>query len=163
MPTTRTHQASCRGNPLHTALISVPFLQQHAPFSPPEPRMCSSGASRRGLCGPFCYGGDNCRGCAGRWGWPLASCLSVFASFGGCQPTGGQGQVPGQLAMGPLGPEAGGSPLVDRGAPGTDRLERGLQNGTCQHQCPCGRMSSPVGGPSSLLPPQEALKMNRWA
>lgn len=43
------------------------------------------------------------------------------------------------------GPETGASLPVGGKAPGINRPEEGLQNGTCQHQCPHDMMSSKNG------------------
>ena len=59
---------------------------------------------------------------------------------GSCWPAGRLGHVPAWLAMWPEGPVAG--LLVGGQASSANRVERGLQNGTCQSQYPCGRASS---------------------
>ena len=61
----------------------------------------------------------------------------------------------------------GSDPAGGQVSPGANRLERGLQNGTLQDQCPCGRTSfsngccyylCPKGNPICLLPLWEAQK-----
>lgn len=83
------------------------------------------------LCGSsWCDRPDYC-GHPGRWVWSLAllaaTSLPCLVATSGCGP------------------------------PTINRLEGRLKNGTCQHHCPRGRMSSPSGCRQCLFPLEESL------
>ena len=91
--------------------------------------------------------------------------MGVGEAWGWFRPTGGWSQVPARLAAHPGGTGTGASLLLGRQAPSASRLKGGLQNGTCQHQCPHGRMNSPKwlspmsSGRVPVAPPlQETLR-----
>lgn len=72
-----------------------------------------------------------------------------WGTWGRCQLYREIGAVsPGNSPLGLWCFRTGPDQLVGRYTPGTNRLEEGFQTNACQHQCPCGWMSS-----SKWLPP----------